>query len=376
MLNILSENSTTLLVFVATALSIWYVITLLSKRNLPPGPLSLPVIGSMYLLWKPGVTLMALFAELTKKYGKVFTIQMGPTPIILINDLKFVQEAYVKKGDITSNRPYIYYFLKKMEKQAGLGLSLSSGQQWKEIRRLCTMAMRECGLGKKSLEEKIYEEVTELLRVIDQSKGKPVDLKPTLMQVTSNVVSSIIFGSRFDFEDPKFKLLLQRLREGTKVNVFFMPVNFFPFLRFFTNKEDKFIKTVQTTSAHIKDLLADHEQTFDPDNIRDLVDLVLKMRQISPESRHFSDINIRRAVVDLFGAGSETTAATFQFLLYVMANNPAIQERCQREIDQAFGPSQGKGNSGGLELLTTTEASLQSDLWRDSLPAEYFIAPL
>ena len=49
------------------------------------------------------------------------------------------------------------------------------------------------------------------------------------------------------------------------------------------------IKTLQTTSEYINELLADHEETFDPDNIRDFVDLVLKMRN-SPSGRHFNGL--------------------------------------------------------------------------------------
>ena len=38
------------------------------------------------------------------------------------------------------------------------------------------------------------------------------------------------------------------------------------------------VNTLETTSAYIKELVADHEDTFDPENIRDFVDLVLKMK--------------------------------------------------------------------------------------------------
>ena len=40
---------------------------------------------------------------------------------------------------------------------------------------------------------------------IDKMNGKPFDPAPIIPKAVSNIVSSIIFGSRFDYEDPVFK---------------------------------------------------------------------------------------------------------------------------------------------------------------------------
>lgn len=362
MLSILLENATTCLIFLSTILFMWYVLSLPRLRNMPPGPFPLPVVGNLPLLWRPGVTLISLFGELTEKYGKILTFKMGSRPIILINDLKLLRDVYVKRGHVTSDRPDDYYFIQKAKRKVGLGLSLSSGQAWRELRRVSVMALREFGVGKKDQEERVALEVTELLKVIDQTKGQPVDLKHTLMKATSNVVSSFVFGSRFEFDDPRFDLLLSRLREATKVNAFFLPVNFLPFIRFFSNIEDQFLGTIETTSGHIKELLTEHGDSYDPDNIRDFVDLVLQMRSSADDNgRHFNDHNLARAIVDLFGAGSETTASTLQFLLYFMANHRDIQTRCQTHIDQVLGDGRPVQYSD-RERLTYVEATVMEVL--------------
>ncbi|RUS78009.1 hypothetical protein EGW08_014226, partial [Elysia chlorotica] len=166
---------------------------------------------------------------------------------------------------------------------------------------------------------------------------------------------------RFEFDDPRFDLLLKRLQEATKVNAFFLAVNFLPFVRFFSNTEDQFLRTIETTSAHIRELLTDHKETYDPDNIRDFVDLVLQMRATSTDGRHFNDQNLARAIVDLFGAGSETTAATLQFLLYYMANHSDVQARCQSEIDEVLGDGRAVKYSD-RDRLTYTEATVMEVL--------------
>ncbi|KAK3788774.1 hypothetical protein RRG08_029223 [Elysia crispata] len=360
MLSTLLDNSTTVLIFVATILLVWYVITLPSMRGLPPGPFPLSLFGNFLMLRMPGADFIGILKDLKEKYGKIFTLKIGSKPFIYINDLKLLQEAFVKRGDVLSSRPHNFYVLKKIEEKAGVGVSLSNGQPWKELRRVSLTAMRDLGVGKKSLEEKVLEEVHVVLDIIGQQRGKPVAMKPWLVKATSNVISSVMFGSRFDFNDPRFNLLLKRLGEATSVNFLFMPANFFPLLRYFTKSEAKIIKTLATTSAYIKELVADHEETFDPDNIRDFVDLVLKMRN-SPTGRHFNDLNMRRAIVDIFSAGSETTATTLQWLLYFMATNPAVQHRCQAEIDEILGDGRSVTHAD-KEKLRFTEATILETL--------------
>ncbi|GFS19416.1 cytochrome P450 2J6 [Elysia marginata] len=355
MVDYLLENSTTILIFVATALLGWYIFSLPGMRNMPPGPFPLPVVGNFLMLAQPGVTLLTLFPALAAKYGKIFTFLAGNKPVILINDVTLVKEAFVKRGDITSNRPQHYYVIQKIADQVGLGVTLSNGQPWKDLRRVSITAMRDLGAGRRSMEGNIQEEVTEVLKVIEKVKDSPFDLKPLLMMATSNVISTIVFGSRFEFEDTKFQLLLQQLSQATSVNALFLPSNFLPLVRYFSKEEDHFITSLKTTSKHIKELLADHEESFDPHNIRDFVDLALQMRRSDPKRRHFEDLNMRRAIVDMFNAGSETTATTLQWLLFYMANNPDIQARCQAEIDEVLGDGR-KVTYSDRDKLKYTEA--------------------
>ncbi|RUS76655.1 hypothetical protein EGW08_015585 [Elysia chlorotica] len=337
MLDVLIDNTTAILVFLVTVVLGWYILTLPRMRNMPPGPLPLPVVGNYLMIARPGVSLLTLFPTLAARYGKIFTFLAGSTPIILINDAKLVKEAFIKNGNIISSRPQHYYVVKKISDRLGLGMTMSNGRQWKELRRVSVTAMRDMGAARTSMEGSIQEEVTELLKVIEKVKDAPVDLKPWLMKATSNIISTIVFGSRFDYEDLRFNLLLQRLAKATSVNIFFLAVNFLPLVRYFCKKEETFIKSLETINAHIKELLADREESFDPSNIRDFVDLALRKRMDDPKERHFQDLNMRRAIVDLYSAGSDTTATVLHWLLLFMADNPEIQARCQAEIDEVLG---------------------------------------
>ena len=57
--------------------------------------------------------------------------------------------------------------------------------------------MRDFGLGKKSLDERMREEAGFLVKEIDRTEGKPRDLTQLLPFVTGNIICSIIFGDRY-----------------------------------------------------------------------------------------------------------------------------------------------------------------------------------
>ena len=48
----------------------------------------------------------------------------------------------------------------------------------------------------------------------------------------------------------------------------------------------------------------------------------------------FSVGNMRRVILDLFFAGSETTSTTLDWAFLYMAEFPEVQRRCQQEIEE------------------------------------------
>lgn len=48
--------------------------------------------------------------------------------------------------------------------------------------------------------------------------GKPFDTSKTLNYATSNVISAIVYGSRFQYSDPQFKEMVNRANENIKIS--------------------------------------------------------------------------------------------------------------------------------------------------------------
>ena len=67
-------------------------------KNLPPGPWGIiPFIGYApniaYALYR-GETLPEYFSELAKRYGKCFSFRAFGIPVVVLNDVKLIREAF------------------------------------------------------------------------------------------------------------------------------------------------------------------------------------------------------------------------------------------------------------------------------------------
>ena len=58
------------------------------------------------------------------------------------------------------------------------------------------VALKDFGVGKKSIEERIHEEVQFLSDLFSKQQNKSTDVSKVFSKATSNIISNIIFGSR------------------------------------------------------------------------------------------------------------------------------------------------------------------------------------
>ena len=78
-------------------------IILKNRRfQLPPGPLSLPIIGTAWRLRGPDVREAML--SLARQYGDVFTMHLGGATMVILASYDVIREAYVKNGALSSGR--------------------------------------------------------------------------------------------------------------------------------------------------------------------------------------------------------------------------------------------------------------------------------
>ncbi|CAF4942662.1 unnamed protein product [Pieris macdunnoughi] len=69
-----------------------------------PGPLPLPIMGNLHLLAKNESPFQS-FTELAKKYGDIFSMKLGSSQCLIVNNLELIREVLNQNGKFFSGRP-------------------------------------------------------------------------------------------------------------------------------------------------------------------------------------------------------------------------------------------------------------------------------
>ncbi|XP_063298158.1 cytochrome P450 2K6-like [Pelobates fuscus] len=327
------------------ALAVLYLLHILKLwiqnigKNLPPGPRALPLIGNLHMinLMRPSQALM----ELSKQYGPIFRIQMGSVKMVVLSGYETVKSALVDNADDFAERPFVRIF---EDINHGWGITFSHGDNWKEMRRFTLSTLRDFGMGRSTIEDKIVEEVGFLIKELESEKGRPTDLAMIINLAIGNIITSIVMGHRFDYQNSTLLRLMHLVNENMRLigcpSV--QRYNVFPLLRYFPGDHLKVKKNISELHSFLQKTFLQHLKDLDRDDQRSFIDAFLVRQQEeadNPES-YFDNHNLTTLVRNLFGAGMETTATTIRWGLLMMIKYPKIQEKVQEEISQTIGLTQ------------------------------------
>ncbi|KAM9305175.1 cytochrome P450 2K4-like [Gastrophryne carolinensis] len=310
-----------------------------STVKMPPGPKPLPLIGNFNLLDlnKPYQSLM----ELSEKYGEVYTIQLGAKKVVVLAGYNAVKEALVNQADDFGERADVPVF-KLITKDHGM--IFSNGESWKVLRRFTLSTLRDFGMGKKTVEARIQDELIPLIENFKSHNGKPFDTHLIMNAAVSNVICSIIFGKRFEYDDPVFKKLIFMLNENTRLlgTPKLVVFNYFPRILGLFGVQKKVMQNVYNLCDFISKRINYQKQEFDTNNISGYIDAyILKQKQESNKAEtYFHDENLIFSVLDLFAAGTETTSTTLRWGILLMMKFQEIQKKVHNEIHEHIKPGQ------------------------------------
>nr|XP_020642981.1 cytochrome P450 2G1-like [Pogona vitticeps] len=310
-----------------------------AEGKLPPGPTPLPLLGN-FLQIKSSQTLKSLL-KLRDKYGPVFTVYFGSRPIVVLCGHDAVKEALIDKAEEFSGRKTAPTLERTFQ---GHGLMFSNGERWKQLRRFSLTVLRNLGMGKKSIEERIQEEAQFLLEEFRKTKGKPFDPTYFFSRAVSNVICSIMFGNRFDYEDQEFQTLMEMIRNSFRemstawAQLYDIYVDF---LKYFPGPHTKIYDMLEVLRLFVAKKVKQNQETLDPNCPRDFIDcflLQMEKEKDNPASE-FQMKNLELTTLNLFFGGTETVSSTLRYGFLLLLKYPEVEAKMHEEIDRVIGHS-------------------------------------
>ncbi|CAH1790747.1 unnamed protein product [Owenia fusiformis] len=305
-------------------------LVLWPKRNLPPGLPSWPILGSLpYLDIK---NLLEQLLKLHRKYGDVMTIHMGSKPYVFLNSYNVIKEAFVAQKEYFSDRPDSLFVNMLARVKGETGMILAKGDTRNHVRGIVAKALNKTfNVGKTQFENNVMEEVHVLLDHLDE-KTKPYDMRWSLTMCTSNIVHVLNLGKRFAYDDESFQEQLEGEKELFEFFIKAQILDPFPLLRFLPGDIFGYKKCLANQTIRNKFFTKHLEENQENDC---LLKHWKEMAKEDPNSIEIESLIV--LVYELFEGSIHTNSSTLYIALAYMLNNPGVQEKIHKLIDENIG---------------------------------------
>ncbi|XP_029769053.1 cytochrome P450 2F3-like [Terrapene carolina triunguis] len=228
-------------------------------------------------------------ALLSERYGPVYTLHLGPQRVVVLCGYQAVKEALVDQAEVFSGRgdlPVVFRFT--------------------------------------------------------QGNAAPFDPTFLISRAVSNVICSIVFGDRFDYQDGSFLTLVGLINQnfqllsspwGQMYNIFPGPMSCLP------GPHNRIFENFEQLRQFVLERVKMHQESFDPNCPRDFIDcFLLKMEQENQDPlSYFHTETLVMTTHNLFFAGTETVSTTLRYGFLLLMKYPEIQAKVHAEIDQVIG---------------------------------------
>ncbi|XP_069842846.1 cytochrome P450 2A4-like [Dendropsophus ebraccatus] len=333
-----SEHVALLLTAVGTCLILFLSVKpFWGKWNLPPGPTPLPILGN-YVQLRGGDIVKSLL-KLSEKYGEVFTVYLGFRPVIVVTGYKAVKEVYVDRGDDFLARGDLAYF-DLFYKNYGIAFT-SNMDRWRQLRRFSISTMRDFGMGKGNTEQQIQEEAQCLVAEFKKTKETFVEPRHYISKATCNVLFTIMFGSRHEYEDKALLNVIALIHTALSIasSRWGQLYEMFPLvMRFIPGKHQKGFNCMKEILQFTEKRVEINKKMLDKNNPRNYVDaFLIKMEKENNPKSEFHLTNLVNSTLQIFFAGVETTSTTLTYSLLLLMKYPDVLAKVHKEIDKVIG---------------------------------------
>ncbi|XP_060222478.1 cytochrome P450 2A1 isoform X2 [Meriones unguiculatus] len=330
-----------LLVAVLACLSIMIIMSVWRQRRLlrkmPPGPTPLPFLGNFLEL--DTEKLYDSLLKIKEQYGPVFTIHLGPHPVVVLWGYDAVKAALMDQAEEFSGRgeqAFFDWFFK------GYGVVFSSGERAKQLRRFSIATLRDFGFGKRGIEERIIEETSFLIQAFRDTDGACIDPTFFMSRTVSNVISSLVFGDRFEYDNEEFLSLLgmmMRSFQFTATSAGQLYDMFHSVMRYMPGPQQQIIKYTQELEEFMIRKVKQNQSTLNLNSPWNFIDSVLIHMQEEKKdlSSEFHMKNLVMTSLSLFFAGSETVSSTLRYGFLLLMKHPDVEAKVHKEIERVIG---------------------------------------
>ncbi|MCD7472190.1 hypothetical protein HAX54_013198 [Datura stramonium] len=309
------------------------------KNILPPGPLGLPFIGNLHQF--DSLTPHLYFWKLSKKYGKIFSLKLGSTPMIVVSSAKLAKEVLKTQDLVFCSRPSILGQQKLSYNRQDIGAS-PYNDHWRELRKICVVHL--FSLRKVQSFSTIREdEVSRMIKKISTqaSTSQITNLSSIMSPLTTTIICRVAFGIRYDEETRERRKFDELLKVSQEMFAGPFVSDYFPLLGWIdklSGKINRLEKNFKDLDEFYEGLIEQHLNPNRPKSMEgDIIDLLLQLKKEKSTPIDITLENIKAIIMNMLVGGTDTAAAVVIWAMTALIANPNAMKKVQAEIRESVG---------------------------------------
>ncbi|KAJ4182815.1 hypothetical protein NW759_017109 [Fusarium solani] len=303
------------------------------------GPPGLPLIGN---IWDIHINAAEKYREWSRKYGKVYQIQLGNIPIVVVNSASAARTIFGANAQALSSRPEFYTFHKVLSDTAGTTIGTSPySDSLKRRRKGAASALNRPSVA--TYVDHLDIETRDFIKVLCNygEAGKvPVDPMPMIQRLSLSLALTLNWGIRLKSqEDGLFNEIthveeeISRFRSTTGNLQDYIPLLRLnplnlqsPKARSMRDRRDKYLGDL---NRGLDERIANG--TYKP---------CIQANVIMDKEAKLNKDELTSISLTMLSGGLDTITTQMAWSIAYFAQHPEIQEKAKAEIEKFYATNQ------------------------------------
>ncbi|KAG5120416.1 hypothetical protein AAZX31_12G228700 [Glycine max] len=334
-----------MIVFLFLVLLISLILSSSSNNSLqlPPSPPSIPLLGHLHHLTP---SLYKSLYTLSSKHGPLLLLRLGPSRrlLLLVSSAAVATDVFKTHDLAFSSRP-AFAFAERLPFGTSGFVTAPYGPYWRFMKKLCVTELLSTRQLERSRSIRREEILRSIKRVIDNARETvALDLGSEFTKFTNNVTCrtamSTSCAEKCEDAERIRKLVKESFELAAKL-CFGDVLGPFKELSFWVYGK-KAIDMSTRYDELLEEVLKEHEhkrlsRANSDQSERDLMDILLDVYHDAHAEFKITMAHIKAFFMDLFIAGTHTSAEATQWAMAELLNHPEAFQKVRKEIELVTG---------------------------------------
>lgn len=335
------------------------------QEQYPPGPKGLPIIGNLHQFntSAPHIDLW----ELSQRYGPLMSMKLGSVPVIVVTSPKMAEQVMKTHDLVFCTRPKVVGQNKLSYNGSDIAFGAYS-ESWRELRKIAVVHLfnsKRVQSFKPVREELVFSLMD---RISDLAgSGRAWNVNSSMLTFASTLICRVAFGKIFEGEGSEQHSRFDELMLECQVmqGGFFIS-DYIPLLGWvdkLSGLMGRLDKVCEELDKFVQGLIDEHLKTSKSKSTDelDILDSMIMLKEQEQSSIDLQWNHIKAILLDIFIAGTDTTAATITWAMTALMTNPNTMKKLQKEIRDLVG-AKGSVSEDDLPKLSYLKAVVKETL--------------